>query len=40
MLMLGYLNIHEEQAVQELKQEISAMLGNKLNQFILYGSKA
>lgn len=38
--MLGYLNVHEEQAVQELKQEISAMLGNKLNQFILYGSKA
>jgi predicted nucleotidyltransferase len=38
--MLGYLTVKEEQAVKELKQKLSELLGNKLNQFILYGSKA
>jgi hypothetical protein len=38
--MLGSLSNIEEQAVQELKKNLSESLGYKLNEVILYGSKA
>lgn len=38
--MLGYLNPIEEQAINELKEQLYSALGDNLYRIILYGSKA